>query len=122
MPRPARVPAYCLHKPSGQASVILDGRHVYLGPYGSAESREKYSRLMWGRFAIGAKPDEPPRDNENPCASLSVNELFVQYLRYATGYYVKDGKPTRELSNIKDAMRAVRALYGHSVASSFGPK
>ncbi len=44
--RNGHVPAYRLHKPSGQARVIIDGKHVYLGGYGSPESREKYARLL----------------------------------------------------------------------------
>ena len=44
--RTGHVPSYRLHKPSGQARVIINGRHVYLGPYGSEESREKYARLV----------------------------------------------------------------------------
>ena len=44
--RTSHVPSYRLHKPSGQARVIINGRHVYLGPYGSEESREKYVRLI----------------------------------------------------------------------------
>ena len=40
------VPAYCLHKPSGQARVIINHEHIYLGKFGFAESREKYARLI----------------------------------------------------------------------------
>ncbi len=29
------VPAYRLHKPSGQVRVIVNGQHVYLGKYDS---------------------------------------------------------------------------------------
>lgn len=43
---PAKIPSYGLHKPSGQARVYLNGRHVYLGPHGSPGSREKYARLI----------------------------------------------------------------------------
>ena len=46
MPRNnGHVPAYRLHKPSGQARVIINHEHIYLGKFGSAESREKYARL-----------------------------------------------------------------------------
>ena len=38
------VPAYRLHKPSGQARVIVNREHIYLGKFGSAESREAYSQ------------------------------------------------------------------------------
>jgi len=44
--RNGHVPSYRLHKPSGQARVIINGEHIYLGQYGSAESREKYARLI----------------------------------------------------------------------------
>ncbi len=47
MPSPnGRVPAYRLHKPSGQARVIVNHEHIYLGKYGSVESRKKYARLI----------------------------------------------------------------------------
>ena len=40
MPRRSpHVPAYRLHKPSGQARVIIDGEHVYLGVYGTQKAR-----------------------------------------------------------------------------------
>jgi hypothetical protein len=32
MPRTKGIPAYGLHKPTGQARVRIDGRDVYLGP------------------------------------------------------------------------------------------
>ncbi|HSI32095.1 MAG: hypothetical protein ACAI43_26115 [Phycisphaerae bacterium] len=54
MPRPRQIPAYKLHMLSGQACVILDGRHVYLGTFGSPESRENYARLIGECFRPGA--------------------------------------------------------------------
>ena len=41
---------YSLHKPSGQARVIIDGKHHYLGKFGSAESRNKYAKLIGLQF------------------------------------------------------------------------
>lgn len=41
-----RIPTYKLHRPSGQARVIIDGRHIYLGKFGSDKSRERYARLI----------------------------------------------------------------------------
>ena len=47
MPRRSlTVPAYRLHKASGQARVILNGNHIYLGLFGSEKSHEKYARLI----------------------------------------------------------------------------
>jgi hypothetical protein len=46
MPRRFTVPAYQLHRGSGQAKVRIDGEDIYLGPHGSPESRERYEELV----------------------------------------------------------------------------
>ncbi len=61
--RKSHVPAYRLHKPSGQARVIIDREHVYLGKYGSRESHEKYARLLSERAANGFAMAASSRDS-----------------------------------------------------------
>jgi len=46
--KPIRVPNYRLHKPSGQARVIINGQHVYLGEFGSAESFPERALVVKG--------------------------------------------------------------------------
>lgn len=46
MPRKPTVPSYCLHKPSGQARVRINGKDYYLGKYGSPESHDLYDELI----------------------------------------------------------------------------
>jgi hypothetical protein len=51
MPRPRRIPSYRRHKSSGQAIVTLTDlngqrRDVYLGAYGTAQSRKEYARVI----------------------------------------------------------------------------
>jgi hypothetical protein len=41
-----RVPKYRRYRPKNLAVVRLDGRDVYLGPYDSPESHEKYRRVV----------------------------------------------------------------------------
>ena len=41
-----RTPKYRLHKGSGQALVQIEGQRMYLGRYGTQESKEKYRRLV----------------------------------------------------------------------------
>ena len=41
-----RTPSLRHHKPSGQAVVTLDSRDIYLGRFGSPESRAEYDRLL----------------------------------------------------------------------------
>jgi len=46
VPHPKAIPSYRLHKATGQARVIIDGHHHYLGAYGSDESKAKYEELV----------------------------------------------------------------------------
>ena len=48
MPKSNKPPSYRRHKASKQAIVTIGGRDIYLGSYGSAESRELYSKLLAG--------------------------------------------------------------------------
>jgi hypothetical protein len=115
-----RTPRYRLHKPSGLAVVTLSGQDHYLGPYGSLESRAEYDKLVaiWlsnGRtLAAGASGRAP--------ADLTIKEALVPYLRFIDGYYMKNGKPTNESANIRLALKPLKALFGHTVASEFGPR
>ena len=106
-----RTPSYRLHKPTNQAVVTIDGRDFYLGVYNSSKSRAEYDRLIAEWLSNGRSLPGGP----------TVNELLLAYLLHAEGYYRKDGKPTRELENIKHAVRPLRKLYGHTLAREFGP-
>jgi hypothetical protein len=46
---------------------------------------------------------------------------MVGYVHHADAYYVKDRRPTSEARLIRDALKAVRALHGHTPARDFGP-
>jgi hypothetical protein len=46
---------------------------------------------------------------------------LVAYLDFAAGYYRKGEKPTRELDNLKHALKPLKRLYGSSRADRFGP-
>jgi integrase len=110
-----RLPKYGRHKASGQAIVKLCGRDVYLGPYGTKASRVEYDRVVseWlsnGRSLRGSA-----------VADLTVNELAARYLRFAKGYYRKNGEVTDTLAGIKAALRYLCRQYGRSLARDFGP-
>jgi integrase len=121
MSTPAKVPTYRRHKQSGQAIVTLtDGMggrsDVLLGKFGSKESRVEYARVIAEWEAAGRRP---PIKTSAP--DLTINELALAYWRFVEGYYVKDGAPTSEQDTIRQALRFVRQLYGHSPATEFGP-
>lgn len=109
-----RVPRYRRHKASGQAVVRLAGRDVYLGKHGTAASREAYRRFTATWFQDDAVVT-------STSAGATVTEVIVCYVKFATGYYRKQGRPTDELRMIKSALKVVRQLYGLTEAATFGP-
>ena len=120
-----KVPSYCHHKASGQAVVTLNGKDHYLGSYGSPESRAMYQRLLaeWLGNQQTIRSKSSVYDHEVVAKEdLQINELLVAYFRHAKTYYVKNGKPTRELSNLKQAARFLVELYGTLRVQDFGPR
>jgi integrase len=120
MPHINRPPAYRLHKSRNCAVVTIDGKNHYLGPYGSVESHEKYARLIAeSRSNSGHLLPAPAAvaGEHGP----SIGELILAYFRHVQTYYVKDGQPTSEQDNIRQALRFIRQVYGTSPAMEFGP-
>ena len=118
-----KLPALTLHKHTGQAVVRLDGRDIYLGKFGTPESREKYERTIaeWlaSRSAIFRNLKiEPAKSGP----ALTVSELLLAFWKHAQEHYrAPDGSPSEELGNVKAAIRAARLLYGLTPADEFGP-
>jgi len=112
-----KLPSYRLHRPSGQAIVSLDGKDFYLGPHSTRVSRSEYDRLIAEWLAHGRRlpstSDRPP--------DLTVDDLILRYWEFARIHYSRDGVTSRELDNIRDALRHVRPLYERSPAAGFGP-
>ena len=120
MPRTNRPPSYRLHKARNCAFVTIKGRNHYLGPYGSSESHERYAQLIAEWRKNGSRL-LPTKASGEPAPSLSINALILAYHRHVQTYYVKDGRPTSEQDNIRQALRFLRLLYGTSPAIEFGP-
>ena len=89
-----RLPKYSLHKPSGQAKVRHNGRTIYLGKFGSPESKEAYARFI----ANLPKQEETPvfarpvQADPAPAAPLLVGDVVLRFfdtqrgITSATGY------------------------------------
>jgi len=111
-----KIPAYRLHRASGQAVVTIRGCDHYLGVHGGLASREKYRRIISEFLASGQAPS---RDDDEP---ITVAEAMVAYIRHVDSYYVDpDGKPTNQTLIIRLALKVVRAQYGDTPARDFGP-
>jgi hypothetical protein len=114
--RSAFVPKYCLHKPSGRAYVRIQGKVIYTGDYGTAESKHEYGRLV-AELAASSGSSAPTA----PVPGITVVEIVAGYLDYADGYYRQNGRPTSQVHIVRQAMRPLRELYGHTPAAEFGP-
>jgi integrase len=71
---------------------------------------------------LAAAPSAAIRTDMNSGGIISINEVLLAYMNFATAYYSKDGEPTKELESMREALRALRQLYGHMPAADFGPK
>lgn len=111
-----RLPKYGKHKASGQAVIKLDGQDIYLGPYGSKASRIEYDRIVTEWLANGRS-----LPGSSAQAGLSVNQLAACYMKFAHGYYRKNGKPTASIDGIRIALRFLCKSHGRTSARDFGP-
>ena len=105
-------PKYALHKATGQARVRIDGKSIYLGEYGSEESRRRYDEVvtdyMKGTLNVSFH-------------KLTISQLSIAYVKHAKSYYVKNGRITSEVSNIQVALRPLVKLHGKGLVAEFGP-
>lgn len=99
MAKRPRIPKYSLHKPSGRARVILNGRHIFLGKYGSDESR--------------AHEDDHPLDPHAIGVLQEVGDFLSR--RVARGAQVPMRVPDDVLGAIRGRLLALRRLsVGHA--------
>jgi len=107
-------PRYRLHKARGCAVCTIDGRNYYLGPYQSPESLEAYARLL-GEWR-GGKLERP-----EPPGGPTVGAVCLAYLKFAEGYYRKNGEPTSQIYQIRSALRFACEQWNSLPAVEFGP-
>jgi integrase len=114
------------HKARNLAAVTIAGKHIYLGPYGSPESKAKYREVI--AEYLGAPPPlkpikrrpvvEPADDDDEP---VSIAELIEGYHAHTESYYVKAGRQTTEVGLIRRALRTLGEMFGLTLAAAFGP-
>lgn len=124
----AKVPSYGHHKASGQARVYVNGKSLYLGPFGSEASRILYGQIV--ARIVGGLPIDPiapprrgglPRNDSEQDPGPAVGELCLAFLRHAETHYVKHGVQTSEVHILRSIIRPLNELYGMLPANDFGP-
>jgi integrase len=95
----------------------MGGKAVYLGTYNSPESKAAYSKLIgeWAGQQTSSKPVEPAPVVAAP--RLTIAEALMQYKTHAERYY----GASREVHNLREALRPVRERFGWMAMSEFGP-
>ena len=111
-----KAPVYRVHKPTGQGYVFLNGKRLYLGRDGKAETAQKYHQLVAEYLALGGQlPVEPDQ--------VTIKELIARFWSHAEQYYVRgDGTPAKELDCFRYALRPLKEIYGETKAAEFGPR
>lgn len=118
MPRLTRqLPSYRQHRPSGQAVVTLNGRTVYLGPYNTPGSRQRYDDLIRQYLAQGRRLRGP-----GGSPPLTIAQLGRLYVEHAATYYVKHGRHTSEYDQVRRVVALLVRFHGHDDANDFGPR
>jgi integrase len=118
MPR-HRIPSYRHFKPKNLGLVVLNGKQHYLGEYNSPASLAEYNRLV-REYLV--QPAALPSFS-NSSGSLSISELILTYWeQHVRTYYVKNGRPTSEQDNLRQALRFLRPSHGHIPSRDFSAK
>ena len=114
--RIAKTPKLRIHKATGQAYVVLNGRAIYFGNPRTCDPQVQYHRVIAEWLANGRQPQAPPNE-------ITINELVARFWVHAKGYY-RDaaGNQTKEMENIRYAVRLMCELYGTTRAVEFGPR
>jgi integrase len=127
MPRPAgsrKTPSYCHHKAKGLAYVTIGGKPIYLGAYGTRESRAAYDRVV-GEFLAGGR--QSPPDPSTSESGMTIAMLIEGFWAHAVAYYnpppfAPKRRPAGELGNYWDVLKPLNRLYGNTIAADFGPR
>lgn len=112
------VPAYRVHKAKCLGYVRLAGRMVYLGRAGTADSHERYRRVVAEWLATGRAP-RSTRGEDRP---MSVDDVAREFVAWARAHYLDaDSKASSGLGPLEAAAKSLCQLYGATAAASFGP-
>jgi integrase len=109
-----RPPKYLRQKRKGlpdRAYTRINGRKVYLGEYGSVESRAKYADVVARTHIVPSIPE--------PTGALSVSELMAAYLGHVDVYY---GLKSSEWYHARAFLKGMRRHFGALAAHEFKAK
>lgn len=112
----ARKPVYGLHGKSGLARTTVNGKRVLLGVFGAPESKAAYDKIIadWEAAHVERRPTVN--------TEFTLSRLAVLFLKHAEVEYRRDGKPTGETANYRQALQSMNNLFHGVRVIDFGPK
>jgi len=126
-------PKYRQHKARNLAKVSISRRDIYLGPYNSPESHQRYAQVI-AAWQAGRTADEieaivkgtampEPDSIIGTAATITVGQLAKRFwAEHAATYYTSStGLSRGRTANVKVALRAVNDLFAALPAAEFGP-
>lgn len=117
------VPTLRRQKEKGRADrafVVLDGRRIPCGRWGTPEARQRYDRAIAEWLAGGRR--SPVRATEQ----ITVAVMVDRFLHHAEQYYrkpdgTKEGAATTEVSNFEQIAKPLLHLYADTLVEDFTP-
>jgi len=114
------VPTLQHHRAKNTAYVVVGGKTISMGRWGSEEAEHRYREFLSDHLAGGA-----PLQSRTAAvmADLTVTGLAIEYVRWAKAHYVKRGKPTQFALNADQALSLLdRSGLGREPIGRFGPR
>jgi integrase len=112
----SRVPRYRRQKEKNRpdrAFVVIHGKKISLGRYGTAESYQRYAEVINRESPPKAEPQLAP-------SAPTISVLMADFLTHAVEKY--GGERTSEVIHFRLAFRVLRRTHGNTLAKDFGPK
>jgi integrase len=139
-----RPPKYRFHKTTKQRVVSLFGKHIYLGPYGSRKSHQRYQEILkqWEKarhdeWSPDAKPEDGPpkklpkvvtltpamlREKRLAGSPVSISELIYVYRQYTKEYHSKNGEVNgNDCYTTAIYRRAIHRIYKKAGVDQWSP-
>jgi hypothetical protein len=109
----SRIPKLRKHKPSKQAVVTLNGRDIYLGKYGTHDSRELYRKLIAEYLASNGQEVPPDLRHAKQVPNITVLDAADRYLTRSCSKVEK--------AHVRGMLKCLLKLYENEKCAAIGP-
>lgn len=102
---------------SDRAFVVIDGKRIKLGIWGSEEAESRYRELITGSSTPKPKSDQPSEAEPSTCPT--VIEVMAPFMSHVVKAYPENDA---EVWHFRAALKILKAQFGELQAEQFGPR